>query len=87
MKEGDINTKGALYVLTDVAWSRIQPELTMEEQCNFMGSYFLERLATNPESNDYIHNGYGAAYEIAAWLKHLSTITEAESIIKTWLLN
>ena len=39
MDEPDIRTRGAVYELTRRAWSRITPELSMQEQCSFMADY------------------------------------------------
>jgi hypothetical protein len=37
MRDGDLLTRARVYHLTATAWSRIEPELTMAEQCDFMG--------------------------------------------------
>lgn len=71
MADADLETRGALYVLTDKAWSRIQPPLTMGEQCSFMAAYLLDCLETNPQSGNWTHSGFEAAWELASWLKHL----------------
>src|SRR6185295_19734332 len=81
MHEADLLTKAAVYQLTDRAWSRIQPEISRAEQCDFMAAYLLECLAGNVQNDAYIHSGFEAAWEIAAWLKHLVSIPDAERTI------
>lgn len=83
--QGETRTLGALYVLTDVGWERIQPALTMQEQCSFMLKYLMECLDANPVDtgdDDYLHSGFEAAWEIAAWMKHLQHMAEAAPILK-----
>src|SRR3989338_6073670 len=72
MQQGDLRTRAAVYELTRQAWNRIQPGITMEEQGNFMASYLLECLMTNPQSkDDYLHSGFSSGGELAAWRKYL----------------
>lgn len=66
---GDLLTWGAVYELTRRAWSRIEPELSGEEQIDFMRRYLLRCIEENPPSNDYLHGGYQAAWELAACLR------------------
>ena len=83
MQQGDLRTRAAVYELTRQAWNRIQPGITMEEQGNFMASYLLECLMTNPQSkDDYLHSGFSAGWELAAWLKHLAGNPEFKTIIQ-----
>ena len=42
-------TRSRVFHLTASAWSRIQPELTMDEQCEFMADYLLECIPSNPQ--------------------------------------
>jgi hypothetical protein len=67
---GDLLTWSAVYALTDIAWSRIQPEIPADEQVDFMRRYLLRCIEENPPSGDYLHGGYEAAWELAACLKH-----------------
>jgi hypothetical protein len=71
---GDLLTWGVVYHLTDVGWSRIQPEIPPEEQMEFMRRYLLRCIAENPAPSDSLHGGYEAAWELAAalkmWRKH-----------------
>lgn len=82
MESGDIEVLGAAYILTDKAWSRIKPELTMEEQCNFMKKYLLHCIAINTDSTDYVYSGFEAAWELANWIKHLQSIRGTKIIIE-----
>jgi len=81
----DVETKAIVYVLTDKAWSRIEPELSLSEQCTFMRDYLCECLVagcSTGETGDYVHSGFEAAWELAAWLKHLAHIEGTSAIIK-----
>jgi hypothetical protein len=81
----DVETKAIVYVLTDKAWSRIQPELSMSEQCTFMCDYLCDCLVAGRatgETGDYLHSGFEAAWELAGWLKYLAHIEGASAIIK-----
>ena len=81
IRSPNLETRGAVYRLTDVAWTRITPKLSPNEQLKFMCSYLLECVATNPESRDHLHSGFEAAWEFAAWLKHMNSIGE-DPIVK-----
>jgi len=81
MRESDIKTRGAVYVLTNRAWTRITPELSMEEQCSFMASYLIECLVTDPKKSKWVHSGFYAGYEIVAWLKHIRRIPGHSKVI------
>jgi hypothetical protein len=82
MSDRDLETRALVYELTRNAWSRITPELSMNEQCSFMGEYLLECIAANRQNEDHIHSGFEAAWELAAWLKHLQPIKAAEPVIR-----
>ena len=71
MAATDLQTRAIVYALTERAWSRIQPPISGAVQCKFMASYLVDCIEKNPEGNDYLHGGFEAAYEFAAWLKHL----------------
>ena len=53
----------------------------MTEQCSFMETYLFQCLLQNPDSEDYLHSGFEAAWELAAWLKHLEGIEGTEGFI------
>ena len=80
-QEGDLGTQGRAYELSARAWDRIQPEPTMQEQCGFMASYLLTCLATNPESDEWVHSGFEAGHELASWLKHLVKRANADEVV------
>ena len=63
---GDLLTWSAVYALDP---ARITPELTAEEQLDFMRRYLLRCLVENPSPGDYLHGGFEAAWELAACLK------------------
>jgi len=71
---GDLLTWSVVYTLTDHAWSRIQPEIGLEDQINFMRRYLLRCIEENPAPGDYLHGGYEAAWELAACMKHWRTL-------------
>jgi hypothetical protein len=73
---GDLRTRARVYALTELHWSRIHPEPSGPIHCRFMADYLIECVLQNPEGDDYVHTGFEAAYEIAAWLKHLATIPD-----------
>ena len=81
ISEGDLRTRAAVYHLTEKAWDRIQPAMTMNQQCGFMADYLLECLKTEPgEPGAGVMSGFEAAWELAAWMKHLKE-PEAGSVI------
>lgn len=82
MKSPDLRIRGALYALTDTAWDRIRPEINMYEQCNFMADYLLDCIKNNPSSEDYLHSGYEAAWELSDWMKHLLTMENSNETLK-----
>jgi hypothetical protein len=81
MREPSLATRGAVYVLTDREWSRIQPELSMQEQCTFMGNYLVECLASDPPETDWVHRGFEAGHLLAAWFKHLHGIAGTKQVL------
>jgi hypothetical protein len=47
-----------------------------------MADYLIECLIRNPESDDdFVHSGFEAGYEIAAWLKHLVKAADGRAVI------
>lgn len=66
---GDLLTWSAVYALMRDSWSRIQPELTADEQVDFMRRYLLRCIEENPAPGEHLHGGYQAAWELAACLK------------------
>ena len=68
ISEGDLRTRAAVYHLTEKAWERIQPEMTMHQQCGFMADYLLECLKSDPprDPDAGVMNGFEAASELAA---------------------
>ena len=78
---GDLHTRARVYALTASHWSRIQPEPSGEEHCRFTADYLLECLLQNPEADGFLHSGFEAAYEIAAWLKHLVKTPDGKGVL------
>jgi len=71
---GDLLTWSAVYELTDHAWSRIEPEIALEEQIDFMRRYLLRCIEENPAPGEHLHGGFEAAWELAACMKHWRTL-------------
>ena len=86
ISEGDLRTRATVYHLTEKTWDRIQPEMTMHQQCGFMADYLLECLKTVPGDPEAgVMSGFEAAWELAAWMKHLKDM-EAEPVISDLVL-
>jgi hypothetical protein len=81
MADSDLETRALIYELTDKGWSRISPEPTMDERCAFISAYLLTCIETNQTDQEYVHSGFEAAWELAAWLKHLRTLQGTEKVI------
>ena len=71
---GDLLTWSAVFTLTEEAWSRIQPEIPIEEQVDFMRRYLLRCIDENPPPGEHLHGGYEAAWELAGSMKHWRTL-------------
>ncbi len=67
---GDLLTWAAVFTLTEEAWPRIQPEIPMDEQVDFMRRYLLRCIDENPTPGEHLHGGYEAAWELAGCMKH-----------------
>ena len=83
MANPNIETRAAVYRLTNVAWDRIRPEIPGHQQCGFMLEYLIDCIRANREAGDYVHSGFEAAWELAAWLKHLHLRGETVFIERT----
>lgn len=68
---GDLESWALLYELTGQAYSRIDPELGMEETCGFLLEYYLACIAGNTERGPNGHSRFEAASEMAGWLDKL----------------
>ena len=80
-RSGDLPTQARAYQLSATGWHRIQPEPSMEEQCQFMTDHLLACIETNPTRDAYVQNGFEAGSSLAAWLKHLQAIPSAADVI------
>jgi hypothetical protein len=69
IESGDLLTWSAVYTMTEKAWSRITPEIPIDEQVDFMRRYLLRCVDENPAPGDHLHGGYEAAWELAACMK------------------
>jgi hypothetical protein len=78
----DLAVKARAYRLSATAWERITPEPARDEQCDVMAGYLLRCLLEDPDGDDFVHSGFSAAHELAAWLKHLSGIPGGEPHIR-----
>ena len=80
-RQGDLATRARVYALAASHWSRIQPAPQMAEHCAFMADYLVECLLMNPPGDDFVHGGFEAGYEIAAWLKHLANDADGKAVV------
>jgi hypothetical protein len=76
---GDLPTQARVYALTASHWARIDPEPSAAARCRFMADYLIGCLIQNPESDGFLHTGFEAGYEIAAWLKHLAQTVDGSA--------
>jgi hypothetical protein len=77
MESKDLRVRAEAYAVTGQAWPRIQPELKANQQCPFMAAYLLECLRLDIRDDEYIHNGFEAAWELASWIKHIVSVPDA----------
>jgi hypothetical protein len=70
IESGDLLTWSAVYALMEEGWSRVQPEMPVDEQVEFMRGYLLRCIEENPSPGEHLHGGYEAAWELAAHMKH-----------------
>src|SRR4030095_6570058 len=78
---GDLSTRARVYALTASHWSRIHPEPSREQHRRFMADYLIECLLQKPAGDDFLHSGFDAAHEIAAWLKHLVKTPDGKAVL------
>jgi len=78
---GDLRTRARVYALTASHWSRIHPEPSGVEHCRFMASYLIECLLQDPKDDGYLHSGFQAAHEVAAWCKHLVKTPDGRAML------
>ena len=71
MRSEDLRVLGALYVLTDKAWDRIQPPLDKDATCAFILRYYMRCIQEGPSSEEFVLSRYEAAHAMARWIKHL----------------
>lgn len=71
MRSEDLRVLGALYVLTDQAWNRIQPAVDRDTICAFILRYYMRCIAEGPQGEDFVMSRYEAAQTMAGWIKHL----------------
>jgi hypothetical protein len=70
IESGDLLTWSAVYALTETAWLRIEPEMPLDEQIDFMRRYLLRCIDENPTPGEHLHGGFEAAWELASCMKH-----------------
>jgi hypothetical protein len=71
MAADELTTRGAVYHLLQRAVGRIAPPLSQAEYYPFMLDYLFDCLLLNPKSNEFLHSGFEAAWDLVAWLKHV----------------
>jgi len=78
---GDLRTRARVYALTASHWSRIHPEPFPAEHCRFMADYLIECLLRDEQGDDFVHSGFEAGHEIAAWLKYLVKTSDGRAVL------
>jgi len=86
----DVETLALLYQLTEAAWSRIHPELEMDETCLLIRNYFLRCIRENPRRDDGDDeedevvplSRYEAAGDLEAWFDHLASNEQAKAVLQ-----
>lgn len=82
VEQGDLASRARVYALALSHWSRIQPAPQVSEYWAFATDYLLETLVADSQGElDYIHSGFEAAHELAAWLKHIVKEPEGEAVV------
>lgn len=66
---GDLMTWGVVWSLLQQEPPRVEPELTPDEQVDFMRRYLLRCIDASPAPGEHLHGGYAAAWELASALK------------------
>ena len=69
IESGDLLTWSAVYSLIETSWSRVQPEVPLDEQVDFLRRYLLRCIVENPRPGEHLHGGYEAAWDLAAHMK------------------
>jgi hypothetical protein len=69
IESGDLLTWSAVYALIESDWSRVQPEVPVDEQVDFMRRYLMRCIDENPSPGVHLHGGYEAAWDLAAHMK------------------
>lgn len=82
MRDGELRVRGAAYHFLQRARDRIVPPLSIAEQCSFMLDYLFECLLVHPQPGDYLHSGFEAARELAAWVNQLECSGENDGYIR-----
>jgi hypothetical protein len=72
IERGDLTAWGLLYTLTRDAHDRIEPPLGLDGTCAFLLDYYLRCIVENPEPTDDLLSRFEAAWELVAWLDHIS---------------
>ncbi|MGD9632984.1 MAG: hypothetical protein AB7G28_16795 [Pirellulales bacterium] len=76
MGSSDLRGRGVAYHLLQRARDRITPPLSTAEQCSFMLDYLFECIRSDSESDEYLHSGFEAAWELAEWVRLLERAGE-----------
>ena len=74
-------SRARVYTLTATQWSRIHPEPSAAEHCRFMADYLIECILQNPGHDGFLHTGFQAGYEMAAWLKHVAKTSNGNAVL------
>src|SRR5258708_4728375 len=80
-RESGLATRARVGRLGELGWSRIQPEPSTSEHWTFVTAYLLDCILQDPTVDDYIHSGFEAAHDMAAWLKYLASIEDGAPVV------
>jgi hypothetical protein len=73
MQALDLETRAAVYYLTNRAWHRIEPTIAGDTQCRFMLRFLVDCIRENDAGGDQPHSvmtQFEAATELTSCLKH-----------------
>ena len=83
MRECDREVRGRTYAFLEKACRRVKPPLSALEYGDFAMEYLLDCVAADPEPTSYLHSGYEAAWELAAWFRKLDVAGEDDILART----
>jgi hypothetical protein len=82
MSDHDLRVRGAVYFLLMEAGDNVAPPIAANESMSFMLNYLFDCLVQNPDSEDHLHSGFEAAWDLAAWVTRLADRVDTQRLIK-----